>query len=120
MQHQIIAIGFLAVSAAFLCPGPVTAGDDATPAEVADLVDELRDPDAHVREVARRQLVALGDKAVAPLVELLQSGEPAGRLDAVQVLAALGPLAKSAAPAVAERATRELGAARLPFLKALA
>jgi HEAT repeat protein len=120
MRRAITALGLVAASTAFFCAGDVRAGDGATPAQVADLVDELRDPDAHVREVARRQLVALGDKAVAPLIELLQSGEPAGRLDAVQVLAALGPVAKDAAPAVAERATRELGAARLPFLKALA
>src|SRR5262245_23650362 len=119
MRNRQLALVLVAATLALAFARGVSAGDDATPAQVADLVDELRDPDAHVREVARRQLVALGEKAVAPLVALLTQGEPAGRAEAVQVLAALGPVARDAAPALVERMGSEKGAARLPFLRAL-
>jgi HEAT repeat protein len=119
MRNRNLALLLVAGTLALGFARDVSAGDETTPAQVADLVDELRDPDAHVREVARRQLVALGEKAVGPLVALVTRGEPAGRAEAVQVLAALGPLARDAAPALVERLGSEKGAARLPFLRAL-
>jgi HEAT repeat protein len=119
MRNRHQALLLVAGALALLSARDVSLGDEPTPAQVADLVDELRDPDAHVREVARRELVALGEKAVAPLVALVTGGEPASRAEAVQVLAALGPVARSAAPALVERVGSEKGPARLPFLRAL-
>lgn len=106
MRHGLETLGFILAGAAVLWSAPATAGDGATPAQIADLVDELRDTDAYVRAVARRELIALREKAVAPLVELLGAeGLKAGR-EAVQVLAAIGPAAKDAVPAITSRATR--------------
>src|SRR5262245_38014387 len=119
MRNRQLALVLVAATLALAFARGVSAGDDATPAQIADLVDELRDPDAHVREVARRELVALGEKAVAPLVKMLTGGEPAARAEAVQVLAALGPAARKATPALVERLEAEKGAARLPLLRAL-
>jgi HEAT repeat protein len=117
MRNRLVALGLVAAGAALFCARDVAAGDDA--ARVADLVDELRDPDAHVRDVARKQLVALGGECVPQLVALLKSEETRGRLEAVEVLTALGPAARQAAPALADRVKAETGAARMPFLRAL-
>jgi HEAT repeat protein len=119
MRNRNLALVLVAGTLALASARDVSFGDEPTPAQIADLVDELRDPDAHVREVARRELVALGEKAVAPLVAMLTGGEPAARAEAVQVLAALGPAARKAAPALVERLESEKGAARLPVLRAL-
>jgi HEAT repeat protein len=118
MRNRIVALGLVAAAAALFCARDVSAGDDA--ARIADLVSDLSDQDAHVRDVARKQLVALGGAAVPQLVALLKSEQGRGRVEAVQVLAALGPAARSAAPALADRVKAESGAARMPFLRALA
>ncbi len=117
MRERFFALGFALLAAALLSAADVRAGDDA--ARVADLVDDLRDSDAHVREVARKQLVAMGGDVVPQLVALLKGDEPRGRAEAVQALTAIGPAARDAVPALAERARTEQGAARLPFLRAL-
>ena len=120
MRHRFSVLALMgAVAAACLVRG-VFAGDDPAKDQIADLVDELRDPDAHVREVARRQLLTLGERAVPPLVELLRGDAPRGRDEAVAILTALGPAAREAAPVLAERAQQAEGRARLPFLRALA
>jgi len=117
MRDRLLALGFVAAAAALFCARDVAAGDDA--ARIADLVDELRDPDAHVREVARRELVAMGGGVVPRLIEIVKGDEARARMEAVQVLAALGPAARDAAPAPAERASAAQGAERMPFLRAL-
>jgi HEAT repeat protein len=118
MRNRIIVLGFFAAAAALFCARDVSAGDEA--ARVADLVDELSDPDPRVRATARKQLVLLGAESVPQLVAVLKGGEALGRSEAVQVLAALGPVARDASPALADGAKEASGAARMPFLRALA
>jgi HEAT repeat protein len=60
----------------------------------------LRDPDSGVRAAAAEALVRSGRQAVAPMIELLGSAEPADQARAAQVLAKLGAESKAAVPAL--------------------
>ncbi len=83
------AIGF--VLSALAVVGETTSaawGEDATPAEVAQLVAKLASDDFDTREKAVPQLIAAGRPAVAAVEQAALTGESDTRFRAVTVLAA--------------------------------
>jgi HEAT repeat protein len=64
------------------------------------LVPALRDPDSEVRAAAVEALARSGREAVAPMIELLGSAEPADQARAARVLAKMGAESKAAVPAL--------------------
>jgi HEAT repeat protein len=86
----------LALVAAIL---PGCRGKPKTP-DPAQLVDDLRSPDAERSGRARLQLVTLGEIAVPAVAELLRSGAPAERIVAANTLWGMGARAKAAVPAL--------------------
>jgi len=84
------------------------------------IVPALRDPDSEVRAAAAEALARSGRQAVAPMIELLGSAEPADQARAARVLAKIGAESKAAVPAL----VRVLGASdedvQQAALKALA
>jgi HEAT repeat protein len=86
--------------------------------DVKVIVPALRDPDAEVRAAAAEALARSGRQALAPMIELLGSAEPADQVRAAAVLAKMGAESKAAVPAL----VRVLGAsddAQQAALKAL-
>ncbi len=92
----------------FICAGLLlceTALLRADQPAVADLIAQLKSPDAKAQIQAIDQLAAQGGQAAAalsPLTELLKSKTPAVRAHAVRALGALGAAGKPAVPAIAE------------------
>ena len=80
------------------CEAAATLGEIGDPAAVGPLVSVLADED--VAPVAADALVAIGEPAVAPVLELLEGGVGAARESAVEVLGRLG--ASEAVPAIVE------------------
>ncbi|WP_301677416.1 HEAT repeat domain-containing protein [Methanoculleus methanifontis] len=70
------------------CEAAATLGEIGDPAAVGSLVDALADE--AVAPVAADALVAIGEPAVAPVLELLEGGVGAARENAVEVLGRLG------------------------------
>ncbi len=64
------------------------------------IVPALRDPDSEVRAAAAAALARSGRQAVAPMIELLGSAEPADQARAARVLAKMGTESKAAVPAL--------------------
>ncbi len=60
-----------------------------TPAAIPDLIAALEDEDRMLARLARQALVALGEKSVPALLETLENGSPAARLEAARALAAI-------------------------------
>jgi len=65
------------------------------------IVPALRDPDSEVRAAAAEALARSGRQAIAPMIELLGSAEPADQARAARVLAKMGAESKAAVPALA-------------------
>ena len=76
----------------------VLAGGARIDAKV--IVPALRDPDSEVRGAAAEALARSGRQAVAPMIELLGSAEPADQARAARVLAKMGTESKAAVPAL--------------------
>lgn len=76
----------------------VLAGGARIDAKV--IVPALRDPDSEVRAAAAKALARSGRQAVAPMIELLGSAEPADQARAARVLAKMGAESKAAVPAL--------------------
>jgi HEAT repeat protein len=76
----------------------VLADDARIDAKV--IVPALRDPDSEVRAAAAEALARSGRQAVAPMIELLGSAEPADQARAARVLARMGAESKAAVPAL--------------------
>jgi HEAT repeat protein len=76
-------------------------GPAASPAAKA-LAAALADSSTDVAEAAGEALLRIGPPAVEPLAEQLASSNPAARKLAIVCLAKLGPVAKSAATAIAK------------------
>ena len=64
------------------------------------IVPALRDSDSEVRAAAAEALARSGGQAVAPMIELLGSAEPADQARAARVLAKIGAESKAAVPAL--------------------
>jgi HEAT repeat protein len=64
------------------------------------IVPALRDPDSEVRAAAAEALARSGRQAIAPMIELLGSAEPADQARAARVLAKMGVESKAAVPAL--------------------
>jgi HEAT repeat protein len=88
------------------------------PPDVAKLVAELQSDDLQQRGRARLTLISLGEQAAPALAAVLQTGEPALRLDAANILWAMGGRARSAVPALA--VALDQGAADLQLAAAMA
>ncbi len=67
----------------------------------ANLIDDLRSPDAAAVDRAVRQLVEMGEPAVPALIEALKDPEARVRNAAASALWSLGPKARSAVPTLA-------------------
>jgi len=67
----------------------------------ANLIDDLRSPDAAAVDRAVRQLVEMGEPAVPALIEALKDPEARVRNAAASALWGLGPKARSAVPTLA-------------------
>lgn len=80
------------------CEAAATLGEIGDPAALGPLVDALADET--VAPVAADALVAIGEPAVAPVLEVLEDGAGAARENAVEVLGRLGT--PEAVPAIAE------------------
>ncbi|WP_241481305.1 HEAT repeat domain-containing protein [Methanoculleus sediminis] len=80
------------------CEAAATLGEIGEPAGVGPLVDALADE--AVAPVAADALVAIGEPAVAPVLEILENGGGAARENAVEVLGRLGT--PEAVPAIVE------------------
>ena len=80
------------------CEAAATLGEIGDPTAVGPLVGALADED--VAPVAADALVAIGEPAVAPVLELLEGGVGAARESAVEVLGRLGT--SEAVPAIVE------------------
>lgn len=65
-----------------------------------ELAKALGDSEPGVAENAAEALIAIGTPAVEPLAEQLAAGSASGKKLALAALATLGPIAKSAAPAI--------------------
>lgn len=76
----------------------VLAADGRIDAKV--IVPALRDPDSEVRAAAAEALARSGRQAVAAMIELLGSAEPADQARAARVLAKMGAESKAAVPAL--------------------
>lgn len=125
----------LSLLAALLLAGllPACRAKEAPP-DPAQLVVELRSPDAEKSGRARLLLITLGEPAVGPLAELLRSGTPAERIVAANTLwgmgaraaAAVGDLAAALADpdpglrVAAAMALENMGVAAEPAVPALA
>jgi HEAT repeat protein len=64
------------------------------------IVPALRDPDSEVRAAAAEALARSGREAIAPMIELLGSAEPADQARAARVLAEMGIESKARVPAL--------------------
>jgi HEAT repeat protein len=64
------------------------------------IVPALRDPDSEVRAAAAEALARSGRQAIAPMIELLDSAEPADQARAARILAKMGAESKAAVPAL--------------------
>ncbi len=93
---------------------------EPTAREIADLIDELRDPDPHVRQVAHKELVRLGGEPVPALVAAVRGSDAKLSSEALAVLADIGPEAKAAAPDLAEFAATADAAVCIEVVRALA
>jgi len=84
----------------------------------ADLIEDLRSPDAAAVDRAVRQLVEMGEPAVPALIDALKDPEVRVRNAAASALWGLGPKARNAVPTLAEALAD--GNVRLWAAKALA
>ncbi len=73
---------------------------DGTRIDAKVIVPALRDPDSEVRAAAAEALARSGRQAVAPMIELLGSAEPADQARAARVLGKMGVESKAAVPAL--------------------
>ena len=81
-----LAIGLVAA----IAWAPPAASQDPSGAEIADLIDELRDPDDHIRAVARRELVLLGAAPADALAAAVRGSDWKLRREALDVLEDIG------------------------------
>jgi len=70
--------------------------------KVADLMADLRSPNASVSDQAVRQFVMMGEPATPILIPMLKDPEPRVRSAAASALWGLGPRKRAAVPALAE------------------
>jgi HEAT repeat protein len=86
----------LAVAGAACGSGGSSGGD------VASLIADLKGTDPEKKGRASVELIAVGEAAVPPLVEMLKSADAGHRATAAQTLFALGPRARDAAGTLGE------------------
>ncbi len=72
------------------------------PPDPAQLVADLRSPDAEKSGRARLQLITLGESAVPAVAALLKSGTPAERIVAANTFWGMGARARAAVPDLVE------------------
>ncbi len=78
--------------------------DEPTSDEIADMIGELGSSDAHVREVAHRELVRLGGAPAEALAATVRRAAWNLQREALSVLADIGPAARAVAPELVELA----------------
>lgn len=84
------------------------------------IVSALRDADAEVRAAAAKVLARSGRQAVAPMVDLLGSEEPADQALAARILAMMGAESKAALPSLVRVLGNSDGDVQQAVLDALA
>jgi HEAT repeat protein len=110
---RLVAVpAFVSVVLALACVKP-------TENRVAELVEDLRSPDAAAVDRAVRQLVEMGEPAVPALILALKDPEARVRSAAASALWGLGPKARNAVPTLAEALADNDEGVRLGVVMAL-
>ena len=109
----------LRLAALLVCFALAVACGRSPERRAADLVEDLRSPDAAAVARAVRQLVEMGEPAVPALVQALRDPEARVRNAAASALWGLGPKAHDAVPTLAEALADNDDGVRLGVVMAL-